>query len=600
MRSGCRQTLAWLLVSSCAVRAAQGQQGHQVKEREPNDNFVSATPVALGDTIVGEFTPACDHDFFVLNIPAGTRLMIDRSGPPFLSAISLEDSTGAQRDPAGYEFGWLDEGTYSREFPIVKGGKYFLTTAIVWHENPSPAECAQALPAPAPYTIRVHARPEPIGPGDPVAVALPNLHVVPGRVTAGRANDLWAWIDNGVVTHINADGTYKVVLQSFSPSGYDRPAGGYAVDGFGDVLVAGESLDRSNGSLNGRSHCVVWRVSSLTGAYSVLRYARNAPCATGIAVGANGDIWIGPSYSVSEMGSIGAAFFWHYTPLGDLIDSVDVSAVVDLRGNVAPGSPVFSPDGNLYFGGAKGVGRVTGNAAELVIPADGKDLIFQTAVDRDGYLYVLKGGQWEGRVARYDPQMQLVDDTLAHAPWQETILFALDRDGAPLARLLVGKGPWATLAEINPRAVRAPGYQPSALLPMDMQESKPAQVADGYVAALTLRGASGTVRWTLQSGSLPLGVTLNETTGELAGVPQQAGSFTFTIRGQSQDRYGFARFTVAVAPLSLTLKDLVNAFLGGPPLAESVALVLDQQGNRNGRFDIGDVRIYMQKQGLLR
>jgi hypothetical protein len=598
MRSACKRILVWLLLSFCAGRAAQGQQGRQVKEREPNDSLATANPIAIGDTIVGEFSPACDQDVFVLNIPAGTRLMIDRTGPSYLPGISLRDSTGAYTDPTGYEYGWLDEWTYAREFPIVKGGKYFLTAALVWLDSPSPAACAQVLPTP--YNIRVNARPEPLGPGDPLAVALPGLQITPWRVTAGRANDLWAWIDNGVVTHIHADGTYNVVLQSFSPSGSDRPAGGYAVDGFGDVLVAGESLDRSNGSFNGRSHCVLWRASSGTGAYSVLRYARTWPCATGLAVGPNGDIWSGPSAAVSETGGIGAAFFWHYTPLGDLIDSVDVSGVVDLGGTIAPGSPVFSPDGRLYFGGLKGVARVANNAAELVIPADVKDLIYQIAFDRDGYLYVLRGSGWQGRVALYDPSLRLINETLAHAPWQETVLFALDRDGAPSSRLLVGGGSGARLAEIDPRGVRAPGYQPPGLLPIDLQDSKPAQVADAYAAALTLRGAPGTVRWTQQSGSLPPGVTLNETTGELAGVPQQGGSFTFTVRGQSQDRYGFARFTISVASLSLTLQDLVNVFLGGPPLPDSLASFLDQQGNRNGRFDIGDVRIYMQKQGLSR
>ncbi|WP_435102361.1 putative Ig domain-containing protein [Halarchaeum sp. P4] len=50
-----------------------------------------------------------------------------------------------------------------------------------------------------------------------------------------------------------------------------------------------------------------------------------------------------------------------------------------------------------------------------------------------------------------------------------------------------------------------------------------------YHEALTVNGGSAPVTWAVTNGSLPPGLTLNATTGELAGTPTAAGTYTVTV-----------------------------------------------------------------------
>jgi hypothetical protein len=98
---------------------------------------------------------------------------------------------------------------------------------------------------------------------------------------------------------------------------------------------------------------------------------------------------------------------------------------------------------------------------------------------------------------------------------------------------------------------------------------------------------------------LPPGVTLSETTGELSGVPHGLGSYAFSVRAQSGNRFGFARFTITVADLSFSVEDAINALLGGPALSAADSQFLDEHGNRNGIFDAGDMRALLRARALL-
>ena len=58
---------------------------------------------------------------------------------------------------------------------------------------------------------------------------------------------------------------------------------------------------------------------------------------------------------------------------------------------------------------------------------------------------------------------------------------------------------------------------------------------------------------------------------------------------------GIARITVSYAPARFTLEALVAA-LGRTPLPPPDAVMLDNAGNANGRFDVGDFRAYLRIQ----
>jgi hypothetical protein len=50
-----------------------------------------------------------------------------------------------------------------------------------------------------------------------------------------------------------------------------------------------------------------------------------------------------------------------------------------------------------------------------------------------------------------------------------------------------------------------------------------------YNAQLTAAGGTGSYTWSLGSGSLPTGLKLNATTGEITGTPSAAGTYRFTV-----------------------------------------------------------------------
>lgn len=57
-----------------------------------------------------------------------------------------------------------------------------------------------------------------------------------------------------------------------------------------------------------------------------------------------------------------------------------------------------------------------------------------------------------------------------------------------------------------------------------------ALIKESYSTVLAVTGGSGARTWSLISGALPAGVTVNSTTGAVAGIPTAAGTFRFTVR----------------------------------------------------------------------
>ena len=65
----------------------------------------------------------------------------------------------------------------------------------------------------------------------------------------------------------------------------------------------------------------------------------------------------------------------------------------------------------------------------------------------------------------------------------------------------------------------------------------------------TATGGSGTYTWALVSGALPAGVTLNTSTGTIAGTPQAAGVFAFGVTAtDSEGRVSRSAAALTVAP----------------------------------------------------
>ncbi|MBS1790829.1 MAG: putative Ig domain-containing protein [Acidobacteria bacterium] len=93
-------------------------------------------------------------------------------------------------------------------------------------------------------------------------------------------------------------------------------------------------------------------------------------------------------------------------------------------------------------------------------------------------------------------------------------------------------------------------------------------IATQYNQQLTLNGAGGAIDWTISAGALPSGVTLNQTTGLLSGIPNTAGSFNFTVKATVQSSGCMVQqaytLTVACPTINISPTTLNQANLGVP------------------------------------
>ena len=89
-------------------------------------------------------------------------------------------------------------------------------------------------------------------------------------------------------------------------------------------------------------------------------------------------------------------------------------------------------------------------------------------------------------------------------------------------------------------------------------------VGAAYAQTFASTGGTSPYQWSVSTGTLPTGLTLNASTGSLAGTPTAAGTFTFTIRvADGAARSATATFTMVVTTsLSITTATLPNGTVG--------------------------------------
>ncbi len=96
--------------------------------------------------------------------------------------------------------------------------------------------------------------------------------------------------------------------------------------------------------------------------------------------------------------------------------------------------------------------------------------------------------------------------------------------------------------------------QPATANPIVIQtQSLPTTVANTvYSATLSVSGGTPPYQFDLESGSLPAGLALNPTSGEIAGTSTQAGTANFTLRVRDSGS------GLATTPMSLTVQPAIN------------------------------------------
>ena len=95
-----------------------------------------------------------------------------------------------------------------------------------------------------------------------------------------------------------------------------------------------------------------------------------------------------------------------------------------------------------------------------------------------------------------------------------------------------------------------------------------------YSQQLSQSGGTGSITWTISSGSLPMGMMLDSGTGLISGTPTSSGQFSFIVRATAVNGcYGEANYTLQIncQPLSITPASL-NPVLVGSLLNQQLTL----------------------------
>ena len=106
-------------------------------------------------------------------------------------------------------------------------------------------------------------------------------------------------------------------------------------------------------------------------------------------------------------------------------------------------------------------------------------------------------------------------------------------------------------------------------------------VNTNYNQTITQTGGTGTITWS-SSGTLPPGVTLNTTTGDLSGSPTATGTYTFTIVATDQTGCsGTVQYTIDVNCPTITL---TPATLPADSAGEAYSQAVTQSGSTGSTF----------------
>jgi hypothetical protein len=111
---------------------------------------------------------------------------------------------------------------------------------------------------------------------------------------------------------------------------------------------------------------------------------------------------------------------------------------------------------------------------------------------------------------------------------------------------------------------------------------------------LTAENGSSPIGWRLQGGRLPTGLTLSSA-GVVTGVALETGQFPITV--EARDASGLVAtgtITLEVGRPRMGVDALVGVFLLGTPApTEAQRSYLDHNGNQNGFYDLGDLRMFL-------
>ena len=146
--------------------------------------------------------------------------------------------------------------------------------------------------------------------------------------------------------------------------------------------------------------------------------------------------------------------------------------------------------------------------------------------------------------------------------------------------------PYNVLADFGVLVFSAPPARPNGVM------------GATYADTLESTGGGCTKSWAVTGGALPLGVTLDGSSGAVSGFPRQTGNFTYTASVTSGAQTQAKTFTFSVTAPTLTTSAVTTQLLGPTaPLTADELRYLDFLGNNNGSYDVGDFLAWVKLTG---
>jgi hypothetical protein len=137
--------------------------------------------------------------------------------------------------------------------------------------------------------------------------------------------------------------------------------------------------------------------------------------------------------------------------------------------------------------------------------------------------------------------------------------------------------------------------------PLVAEDADPGTAVMGtaYEYQLQATGGTPTQEWSVADGALPRGLSLSAA-GELSGVPEETGSFSFTGQVTSGSQTDSRVYQVDVTAPALATANVVAHITGTQSTlsAEEIAY-LDLLGNQNGEADVGDFFAWVEETGVM-
>jgi signal transduction histidine kinase/sugar lactone lactonase YvrE len=109
------------------------------------------------------------------------------------------------------------------------------------------------------------------------------------------------------------------------------------------------------------------------------------------------------------------------------------------------------------------------------------------------------------------------------------------------------------------------GTEEARYIKLQDQNFSEATKNESYLAQIFAGPIHGTALFSLTSGVLPAGLSLNGGTGQITGTPTTSGSYTFTVSVQDKTGQDSRQYTLQVGPLEADIS--VETVLGSPGLS---------------------------------